>query len=184
MDGSERNVEALRDLRRRVGRPVPKCDDRSALQRQGEDCIEKSTVVHDVLVARRGRGDQAGRAPARCCFSPRDIQGSVQDDAEEPRPERAPSVEGREPSERPFERLLRHIVCSGRASRYGESETPGAKPMARKELLAGAPGAGNGFGYELSVFRLVHLLIRRPPTESASRGKNRPLEREDTRVLR
>lgn len=170
MDGSQRNAEALGDLRRRVARPVAKCDDRSALERKGEDGIEESTVVYDVLFPRR-REDWAGREAALGRFSPCDIEGPVEDDAEEPRPERAPSVEGRESSERPFECLLRHVVGSGRASSHGESKTPGVTPVAREELLAGAPGTRNGFGYELSVFPMRHLLIRRPSTDIASRGR-------------
>ena len=154
VDGADRKVERLGDLRGRHPDSVAKHDDDPALQRELGHCREQAAVSRDMHWREVGQIRKLlVREPA---LRTQEVERTVGDDAVEPRPERAPLVKAVERGECALEPIRSDVVRERSPSGNGESSSPRVAPVAAKERSSGVSVAATRPPYEIPVTWLTH----------------------------
>lgn len=167
MHRSERQVEDLGYLGRRVLRPVAQGNDRSALRGKRRHGLEQIAISEGIVVA-PGREQSVSQIERlRPVLLTADVGRTVDHDAREPGAEGTAPIEAGQAAKRPLERILGDVVGGGAAACHRQGEPPGGGPVPSEELFTRLFRARQGRGHQTLL--VIHSIIRRRPRPSASR---------------
>ena len=171
VDGSDGEVERVRDLRRRHADPVAQDDNHAPLERERRNRREEAAVSH--LVDRREVGHVGKLLVRKPPLRAQEIERAVGDDPVQPRPERTALVEAVKCGEGPLESVRGHVVRQRAATGDRERSAPRIAPVAAKERRSRFSVAASRPPYEVPVTGFTHssaVLYERAAFARPARG--------------
>lgn len=154
VDGADRKIERVGDLRGRHPDSVAEHDDDTALERELGHGGEQAAV------SRRMDGPEVGQVRKllvrKTTLGTQKVERAVGDNAVQPRPERTTLVEAAERGKRAFEPVCGDVVRERPPPGDSECSSPCVAPVATEERSGGVSVAATRPPYEIPVTWLTH----------------------------